>query len=242
MGCVIRAEGLSKRFGETIVFEKTSFCVEEGLSVIWAPNASGKTTLIKLALGLLKPDKGVIELGGFKRLGVAFEEPPAPPHVRAIDVIEAGFLSKGVGPDEAEMLEVARKLGLGREHLGKRLAALSSGTLRKVILAHALVGDPDLVILDEPFAGLDPSSRIGLSTLVNDLAARGRDVVVSTHILSLLEPTAVYTIAGHKVLGPFRVTAKRPIMGIDPRTGESRLLSTSEARRLYHEGYIILDA
>ena len=235
--CIAWGKGVWKSFNATRVFIDTSFCFKRGMNILWAPNGSGKSTLIKMILGILKPDRGIIGLDRGLRVGVVLEDHVALKATPLTQLVEYGARVKG-GSVNFEILEV---LGL-RGEVGKSIGELSAGNSKKALIAQALAGNPELLVLDEPLANLDPASRVTISMFLNELRDRGVNMIVATHILSLLQPDHVYTISNYKVLGPYKLSKQRRVYAINPETGEEESVDINEALRLYQKGWIIIDS
>jgi len=168
------------------------------------PNGSGKTTAISCLLGLLRPQGGSVSLWGErvgfdlppaadKRIGVLLEDTRLPPFlsVRAALAVVCrirGFVGRAL---EAELDRVVAAAGVGTL-LERRVAVLSKGQARRVGLAAALVGDPPLLILDEPSAGLDVDAREDFNTLVRGLRGGTRTVLIASHLLGDIESTCTH--------------------------------------------------
>ncbi len=168
------------------------------------PNGSGKTTAISCLLGLLRPQGGSVFLWGErvvldlppaadKRIGVLLEDTRLPPFLSvggALTVVcrIRGFEGKAVG---VELDRVATTAGV-EPLLERRVAVLSKGQARRVGLAAALVGDPPLLILDEPSAGLDVGAREDFNALVRGLRGGARTVLIASHLLSDIESTCTH--------------------------------------------------
>jgi ABC-type multidrug transport system ATPase subunit len=168
------------------------------------PNGSGKTTAISCVLGLLRPQGGAVSLWGervgfdlptdpAKRIGVLLEDTRLPPFLSVRGALSAvcrirGFEGKAV---EVELDRVVAAAGVDTL-LERRVAVLSKGQARRVGLAAALVGDPPLLILDEPSAGLDVNAREDFNTLVRGLRGATRTVLIASHLLSDIESTCTH--------------------------------------------------
>ena len=168
------------------------------------PNGSGKTTAISCVLGLLRPQFGSVSLWGErvgydlppaadKRIGVLLEDTRLPPFLSVSAALAAvcrirGFEGKAV-KEEMERVVAAAGVEL---LLDRRVADLSKGQARRVGLAAALVGDPPLLILDEPSAGLDVSAREEFNALVRRLRGGSRTVLIASHLLSDIESTCTH--------------------------------------------------
>lgn len=160
------------------------------------PNGAGKTTLLKILLGLLAADAGECRVfdqpagdtGVRRRLGYVPDGPLFHPFASVRETLELHARLAGVASAQrpAAVGEAARQAGLAAS-LDRRLDSLSKGMLQRVGLAQALLGEPDLLIMDEPTAGLDPVAAEQLGRLVRAQAAAGRAVLLSTHQLSQAE-------------------------------------------------------
>lgn len=168
------------------------------------PNGSGKTTAISCVLGLLRPQRGSVSLWGErvgsdlppgpdKRIGVLLEDTRLPPFLSVRAALAAicrirGFEVKAVGGELDRVVSAAGVETL----LERRVAVLSKGQARRVGLAAALVGDPPLMILDEPSAGLDVNAREDFNVLVRSLRGGTRTVLIASHLLSDIESTCTH--------------------------------------------------
>jgi zinc transport system ATP-binding protein len=189
----VEIEDVSFAYGEVSVLEGINFTVEAGdfLGII-GPNGSGKTTLLRLMLGLLAPTRGVVRLFGhpparmkqWGRLGYvpqkATFEASLPATVQ--EVVASGLVAT-LGPfrrsDAAErrrVSEVLAQVGM-EEHAGRRIGALSVGQQQRVLIARALVTEPELLILDEPTGGVDPEAQTSFYALLHHLN-REREVTL----------------------------------------------------------------
>jgi len=180
---------LGKRYGSTWAVRDVSLHVPCGAVVgFLGPNGAGKTTIIRMLCGLLQPTTGTIELRAANlrspRLGVVLDEPAFTPWLTARQNVR--HLAAMAGMDEA-CVDVA----LGRADLleaaDKPAGTFSTGMLKRLAIAWAVVGSPDLLLLDEPFEGLDPASRVHLRTIVRAEAEQGRTILLSSHLLSEIE-------------------------------------------------------
>ena len=193
---MLEVTGLVKRYGDVLALDGCSLQVPGGRLVgLLGPNGAGKTTVMRTLFGLVVPDAGTVRwrgrpvgAGSWRRFGYMPEERGLYPAMRVADQISYfGQLSGLSGRDAAE---AARRwmdrLGLaGRA--GSRIDRLSHGNQQRVQLAVALVHDPDLLVLDEPFAGLDPIAVDALAALMHELCQAGTTVLFSSHQLDLVE-------------------------------------------------------
>ncbi len=185
---------LARRYGDVVALDGVSFTVEAGqMFGFVGPNGAGKTTTMRIVVGVLAADRGEVLFRGEpvdfetrRRFGYMPEERGLYPKMRVRDQLV--YLARLHGRDDAP--EAAERwidrLGL-TERAGDRVEQLSLGNQQRVQLAAALVHDPDLLVLDEPFSGLDPVGVDVLSGVLSDYAAKGVPVVFSSHQLELVE-------------------------------------------------------
>jgi ABC-type multidrug transport system ATPase subunit len=158
------------------VLQRVGVDVEPGCVVeVRGVNGAGKSTLLRLLAGASLPSRGRRRVAPGVAVGYAPERLAAPPFT-AEEYLRHHARIRGLPFD----VSLAERLGFS-ELLGERMAALSKGSLQKVVLTQALAGDPDLLVLDEPFSGLDADARATLADIVRERAARGRAVVFSDH-------------------------------------------------------------
>jgi ABC-2 type transport system ATP-binding protein len=187
---------LTKRYGSVVALDRLSLDVPPGrLFGLLGPNGAGKSTAMRLVFGLLRPDGGEVRWRGKRvgqadrlRFGYLPEERGLYPKMRVRDQLIYFGRLHGLGRDAAA---AAADLWLGRlgvaDRAGDRAEALSLGNQQRVQLAAALVHDPELLVLDEPFSGLDPVAVDALSEVLAERATAGVTVVFSSHQLDLVE-------------------------------------------------------
>jgi ABC-2 type transport system ATP-binding protein len=187
----IEFHGLSKRFGKVEAVKDLSFSVERGrVTGFLGPNGAGKSTTLRMLLGLVRPNAGTASFAG-----VSYEQLPHPSaHVGAV-LEEASFhpgrsgrnhlrvLAAAGEHPEARVGEVLELVGLSGA-ANRRVKGYSMGMRQRLAIAAALLGEPEVLILDEPTNGLDPPGIRWMRDLVRAEAARGRAVLVSSHLLS----------------------------------------------------------
>lgn len=193
---MLSIEDLHKSFGEIRALDGCSFQVDRGQMLgFLGPNGSGKTTAMRTVFRLLRPDSGSVTWEGkpiepddLLRFGYMPEQRGLYPKMRAGDQLT--YYGRLHGQSKSEARESAEKW-LGRFGLGERIddpvEALSHGNQQRVQLAAALVHDPELLVLDEPFGGLDPIAVDTMSEVLREQAAAGKAVVFSSHQLDLVE-------------------------------------------------------
>jgi ABC-2 type transport system ATP-binding protein len=193
---VLELIDLSRRFGDVVALDSVTFSVAEGEMVGFVgPNGAGKTTAMRIALGVLAPDSGEVRWRGKpvdqnvrRRFGYMPEERGLYPKMRVLDQLvylaTLHGLSRADATAEAgRMIDVLGVAGRARD----RTDALSLGNQQRVQLAAALVHRPEVLVLDEPFSGLDPVGVDVLSGVLRERAEAGVPVVFSSHQLDLVE-------------------------------------------------------
>lgn len=192
----IETSGLTKRFDGLVAVDHLDMEVQQGeIFGLLGPNGAGKTTTIRMLMDIIKPDEGTIRLLGYppgretqERIGYLPEERGLYRNLKLMDCLTYLAVLKGMDRKlirkRAEVL--LERLGLGGEG-GSKIKALSRGMQQKAQLVATVVHDPELVILDEPFQGLDPISTEQVKELIRDLRERGKTVVLSTHMMNQVE-------------------------------------------------------
>ncbi len=188
------ATGVAKRLGSTRALRGVDLQLQEGITGLLGPNGAGKTTLMRILATVLAPDAGTLRLLGRdpgdpraraeirRRLGYMPQEPGFHPRFTAFEFVDYVAILKEHTERRPRHDEVRRVLALvGLEDVAaRRTRALSGGMRRRLALAQALLGDPQLLILDEPTAGLDPEQRLRFRDLISQLGEE-RAILVSTH-------------------------------------------------------------
>jgi ABC-2 type transport system ATP-binding protein len=193
---VLQLKGLTRRYGDLVALDDLSFTVAKGqLFGFVGPNGAGKTTAMRIILGVLEPDTGQVLWRGRpmtdemrQRVGYLPEERGLYPKMRVRDQLQ--YLARLHGLSPAQARDSAdywiERLGVA-ERAGDRVEQLSLGNQQRVQLAAALVHGPELLVLDEPFSGLDPVGVDMLAVVLAERAAEGVPVVFSSHQLELVE-------------------------------------------------------
>ncbi|WP_440946728.1 ABC transporter ATP-binding protein [Methanosarcina sp. T3] len=185
-------EGVSKSFAEKNVIRDISFSVEKGeIFGLLGPNGAGKTTLIRLLLDIIKPDSGEIRIFGGPlgeaakdRIGYLPEERGLYRKTKLLDMLVYLAQLKNVSRKEAQAKAEALLKSLDLyEHRGKRVEELSKGMQQKIQFLSAVIHEPELIILDEPFSGLDPVSTKAVKDKILEYRNAGRTVILSTHMM-----------------------------------------------------------
>jgi ABC-2 type transport system ATP-binding protein len=191
----IAVSGLTKRFGRVTAVRDLSFAVTPGVTGFLGPNGAGKTTTLRMLLGLVRPTAGAATIGGHR-----YRDLPHPRRVVGALLDSAGFHPGRTARDHLLISAEAAGLPVGRVDpvldqvgltgsAGRRVRGYSLGMRQRLGLATALLGDPAVLVLDEPGNGLDPAGLTWLRGLLRNLAAEGRSVVVSSHVLAEVAQT-----------------------------------------------------
>ncbi|GAA3394399.1 ABC transporter ATP-binding protein [Cryptosporangium minutisporangium] len=190
----VRATGLSLRYGRTVALDDVSFTLGTGVTGLLGPNGAGKTTLLRIVATAVTPDSGNLRIFGHdpltgsgrlaarRRIGYLPQDPGFHRSFTAFEFVDYVAILKELTDRRSRHAEVRRALdavGLS-DRRGDRIRTLSGGSRQRVALAAALVGDPDVLILDEPTVGLDPEQRMRFRELVAEIAEE-RTVLLSTH-------------------------------------------------------------
>jgi ABC-2 type transport system ATP-binding protein len=195
---MIESSGLTKRLGGRIVVSDVSFaCAPGTVTGFLGPNGAGKTTTMRMLCGLSEPDGGHAEV-----LGVNYRALPNPGRRVGI-LLDAGAQHGGrrgqealtlsaltMGADPARVPELLDRVGLEKRAARQRVKQYSLGMRQRLGIANALIGDPELLILDEPANGLDPEGMRWMRGLLRDFADRGGTVLLSSHLLHEVEAVA----------------------------------------------------
>jgi len=202
---LIAVEGLTKRYGKTLAVDDLSFAVERGqVTGFLGPNGAGKTTTLRILLDLVKATSGTTSIDGkryrdlddpAKRVGSVLEATNFHPGRKGRNHLRVLARPQGI-PDSRvdELLELVDLT----EAAKKRVKTYSLGMRQRLTIAGALLGDPDVLILDEPANGLDPEGIRWLRGFLRGLAERGRTVLVSSHVLSEMAQLADRVVIIHR--------------------------------------------
>ena len=191
---VIETNGLTKRYGEVFAVDGLSMNVPRGqVFGLLGPNGSGKTTTMGMLLGLVKPtagsfslfDSGTHHLESLRRIGAIVETPSFYPYLSGRDNLAyfQGIAGRG---DRGELDDLLEKVGLA-DRAGSRFRTYSLGMKQRLGLAYALLGDPEVLFLDEPTNGMDPAGMAEVRDLIRSLGTGGRTVLLSSHLLHEVE-------------------------------------------------------
>ena len=202
---MIEVDNLTKRFRKTVAVENLSFKIPEGaVTAFLGPNGAGKTTTLRIILGLVRPTAGRATV-----LGKPYRELGDPVHEVGA-VLEASSFHPGrSGRNHLRTVAAASGIPSGRVEetlalvqmmadAGRRVGGYSLGMKQRLSLAAALLGDPKVLVLDEPANGLDPQGMRWLRELLRSLAAEGRTILISSHVLAEVEQVADEVVIIHR--------------------------------------------
>jgi linearmycin/streptolysin S transport system ATP-binding protein len=218
---LVELTGLGKAYGSVRALDGAGLSVRAGeIVTLLGPNGAGKSTLMSIAAGLLRADAGTVAVAPGVRIGLMPQEPALYPMLSAAENL--AFIARAVGlrreaiePEIARVLEAVQIV----DRRDDRVSGLSGGMKRRLGFAAAILGGPQVLLLDEPTAGVDPQSRLGLLELVRRQAAAGSGVVYSTHYIEEAERIADRVAILHQ--GRIRATGTvRALLG---EQGETRL-------------------
>ena len=235
---MIEARELSKRYGETLAVDRLTFAASPGhVTGFLGPNGSGKSTTMRMILGLDAPDAGRALIGGrryrdlrwpLREVGALLEAKAFHPGRSAAAHLTA--LAAGNRIPRSRVAEVLALVGLTGA-ARRRAGGYSLGMAQRLGVATALLGDPGVLILDEPVNGLDPEGIRWLRTLLRSLAAEGRTVLVSSHLIAEMALTADRLV----VIGAGRLVADTSVAELSSRYDslESAFLDLTSAATEY---------
>jgi ABC-2 type transport system ATP-binding protein len=227
---VIAADHVSKWYGQVIGLNDVTLEVSPGITGLLGPNGAGKSTFMKLITGQLKPSKGTIRVLGepiwrnpalYYRIGFCPEQDAFYERMTGLEWVSALVRLNGVSGESAmalarqaiEMVDLA-------DAAGKKIGAYSKGMRQRIKMAQALAHEPELLILDEPLAGMDPLARRRTIRMIKDWGRSGRSVIVSSHILHEIESMTanILLINQGRILAEGNVHQIRDLIDEHPHT------------------------
>ena len=195
---IIRADGVSRWFGSVVAVSEISFDIGRGITGLLGPNGAGKTTLLRMMTGLAETSTGTVTMFGepvrdnpalYKRIGVMSEHETVYGFMKGRDFVRMMAKLRGVGDLENAVDRAIARVDMA-DAQNRRMLTYSRGMRQRMRLAATLVHDPEVLILDEPLNGADPRQRVHFQHLLRQLAAEGRTIVLSSHILEEVEQVA----------------------------------------------------
>jgi len=240
--------GVSKTYPDGLkAVQDLAFQVRHGQVVgLLGPNGAGKTTALRMAMGLIRPTEGEIRVFGHKvtfgapvlsRIGAFVEGTGALPHLSGKDNLALYWAATGRPPQDAHVEEALAIAGLGTA-INKRVKTYSQGMRQRLALAQAMLGLPDLLVLDEPTNGLDPPQIREMRDVLHRYVEAGRTVLISSHMLAEVEQTCTHVVVMHhgKLIAEGSVeeiigTGGAVLLGVDDRPAARALLSSIDGIR-----------
>jgi ABC-2 type transport system ATP-binding protein len=232
---VIAIEGLTKRFGEVVAVDDLSFEVDQGTVVgFLGPNGAGKTTTLRMLLGLVSPTAGSARIDGrpyralaapVRHVGAVLEASSFHPGRTARNHLRVVATAAGLPLARAD--EVLAQVGLA-EAARRRVGGFSLGMRQRLSLATALLGDPAVLVLDEPANGLDPEGVHWLRGFLRHLADQGRTVLVSSHVLAEVAQTVDQVV----IIARGRLVTQSTLAALTARTDQLVRVRTPQAEAL----------
>ena len=238
---VIAAEGVSKWYGQVIGLNDVSVSISPGISGLLGPNGAGKSTLLKLVTGQLKPSQGFVQVfgdpiwgnpGAYRRIGYCPDHDAFYERMTGRDWL-TGLL--GLSGLEGERAARAAEHALDTVGLAavadRKIGGYSKGMRQRIKLAQAIAHDPELLVLDEPLAGLDPLGRRRVIDVIKTWGRDGRSVVVSSHVLHEIElmTSNILLLNNGRILAEGNVHRIRDLIDEHPHTVR---IAADDPRRL----------
>jgi ABC-2 type transport system ATP-binding protein len=230
MTSIVSADHLSKWYGQVIGLNDVSVAVPQGITGLLGPNGAGKSTLMKLVTGQLKPSKGSIAVLGepiwrnpalYHRIGFCPEQDSFYERMTGHEWVTALVRLNGAGDQQAaSMASRAIEMVELTDAANKKIGAYSKGMRQRIKMAQALAHDPQLLILDEPLAGMDPLARRRTIRMIKEWGRAGKSVLVSSHILHEIESMTanILLINQGRILAEGNVHQIRDLIDEHPHT------------------------
>jgi len=207
-GVPVAIDDLVKEYGDGYrAVDGVSFRVEAGQVVgLLGPNGAGKTTTLRVLMGLIRPTSGTVRVFGelveagapvLSRIGSFIEGPGLLPHLSGRENLRLFWAATGRPEQDAELETALEIAGLGAS-VDRRVRTFSQGMKQRLAIAQAMLGLPELLVLDEPTNGLDPLQIAEMREVLRRYAATGRTVVISSHLLAEVEQTCSHVVVMHK--------------------------------------------
>ncbi len=236
---VLELDGVSRWYGNVVAVNDVSFAVHPGITGLLGPNGAGKSTLLHMMAGFLRPSAGEVRILGeptwqhpdlYRRIGIVFEREAVYGGLTGYEFVRLSARLHGLSDADAATRRAIELVEMGAAK-DRRTGGYSKGMKQRIKVAAAIVHEPDVLLLDEPFNGADPRQRLQMMEMLRRMAAEGHTIMFSSHILEEMErlgDTVLVIVAGRLAAsGDFR--AIRRLMTDRPH---SFLVESTENRRL----------
>jgi len=238
----IELRSVSRWYGNVVAINDITMTMGPGVTGLLGPNGAGKSTLLHLISGFLEPSRGELTVGGaaswrnpdvYRTLGLVPERPAVYPFLTGLEFVRAtARLHKLPGPDRAAERSIAIvEMAAAQD---RKIATYSKGMRQRIKVAAALVHDPEVLLLDEPFNGMDPRQRLHMMDLLHAQGEQGRVILLSSHILEEVERLSgtIQVIVGGRLAASGDFRAIRRLMTSRPhvflvRSSDDRLLGSA---------------
>ncbi|MFH1388633.1 MAG: ATP-binding cassette domain-containing protein [Patescibacteria group bacterium] len=232
---MLKVENITKKFGRTVALDNVSFEIDKGEVVgLLGPNGAGKTTCMRVVAGFYFPDDGAITIDGLNHaknstkikslIGYLPENNPLYPNLTVAEYLEFVGNLKGIVNLSEEISQVVKKTYL-QEVYYKEIATLSKGFRQRVGLAQALLGNPQILIMDEPTEGLDPNQREDIRKLIKEIG-KEKTVLLSSHVLDEVQKTCERVI----IIAKGKIVADSPVKRLEMGGGETAVYLKAEGK------------
>ncbi|MEK7402661.1 MAG: ABC transporter ATP-binding protein [Gemmatimonadota bacterium] len=195
---VIRVSNVSRWYGNVVAVNDVTFTLTGGVTGLLGPNGAGKTTILHLMAGLLRPSAGDVLVDGkpaagdpdlYRKVGLIPEREAVHDYLTGFEFVRACARLHGLADADAATVRAIELVDMAGP-MNRRIATYSKGMKQRIKVAGAMVHDPVVLLLDEPFNGMDPRQRLHMLEVLRDLGAQGRVIVISSHILEELNDLA----------------------------------------------------
>ncbi len=194
-GEIVTLRGVSKWFGNVVAVSDVSLTIGAGVTGLLGPNGAGKTTLLRMICGLQSASEGDVTMLGtnprtdhevYRRIGIMTEHESAYEFMTGLEFVRLAARLKDLRREESHLRHAIERVDMSFA-IDRKISTYSRGMRQRIRLAAALVGDPELLILDEPLNGADPTQRLRFQDILRETASEGRSVIISSHILEEVE-------------------------------------------------------